>query len=94
MNELLDRFRNHTLGFWKKYDIHPVGFFTPVIADKNNQLIFMLQFRDLKHREDAWASFMADKDWLDVVAESNAKGALVVNVENKILSPTDFSPLK
>jgi len=93
MNVLLNRFRDHTLAFFEKYDIKPVAFFTPLISDANNQLIFILEFRDLAHRESSWTAFMADEDWQKVLSESSKDGQVVVNIENKILAPTDFSPL-
>jgi len=94
MNDLQDRFRNHTLGFFEKYGIKPVAFFTPIIAESNHKFMFILEFTDLAHRENAWNAFMADKDWQKIVADSNKNGVIVINVENKILAPTDFSPLK
>jgi len=94
MEVLQDRFRDHTLKFFEKYDIKPIAFFTPIIAASNQKFIFILEFRDLAHRELAWTAFMADKDWQKVVADSNKDGIIVTNVDNKILAPTDFSPLK
>ena len=94
MNDLLDRFRNHTLTYFEKYGIKPIAFFTPVIADNNHKFTFILEWKDLAHRETVWAAFMADKEWMAVVAESNKNGVIVTSIENKILAPTDFSPLK
>ena len=94
MPDLQKRFREHTLRIWERYDIKPVAFFTPVIAAENNQLIFILEYRDLAHRETAWAAFMADAEWQKALADSHSNGIIVTNVENKILAPTDFSPLK
>lgn len=93
MNALQNRFRDHTLGFFAKYDIKPVAFFTPVVAESNNRLIFILEFRDMAHREKSWEAFQADADWQRVLAESNKDGIIVLNVENKFLAPTDFSPI-
>jgi len=94
MNDLLKRFRDHALAMFEKYDIKPVAFFTPVIAQSNNQLIFILEFRDLAHREASFNAFMADAEWQKILAESNANGQILSSIENKILAPTDFSPLK
>ena len=94
MGDLLNRFRDHTLSLFEKHGIKPVGFFTPVIADKNNQLIWLVEFKDLAHREAAWAAFGADPEWQKALEESHRDGQIVVTIENKILAPTDFSPLK
>ena len=94
MPDLLSRFKNHTLRLFEKYDIKPVAFFTPLIAAANNQLIFILEYRDLAHRESAFSAFAADPEWQQILAKSNENGQIVVNVENKILAPTEFSPMK
>jgi len=94
MGDLQDRFRNHTLKFFEKYGIKPVAFFTPVIAECNHKFTFILEFESLAQRETAWSAFMADKELQQVVADSNKNGVIVTSVENKILAPTDFSPLK
>ena len=94
MGDLLKRFRDHTLRLFEKHDIKPVAFFTPVIAESNNQLIWIVEFRDLAHREAAWAAFGADPEWQKALEESHREGQIVTNIENKILAPTDFSPLK
>ena len=94
MEDLQNRFRNHALPLFEKHGIKPVAFFTPMIADANNRLIFILEYRDLAHRESAWNAFTADQDWQKALAESHKNGVLVLNVENKILDPTDFSPIR
>ena len=94
MNALQDRFRNHALKFFEKYEITPVAFFTPIISDSSQKFTFIIGFKSLAHRETAWSAFMADKDWQKVVEESHKDGIIVTNVENKIFAPTDFSPLK
>ena len=94
MPDLLSRFRDYTLAKFEEYGIKPIAFFTPVIAESNNCLIFILEYRDLAHRESAWSACMADKELRNVFAKSNENGQLITNVENKILAPTDFSPLK
>ena len=93
MNDLFNRFRNHAIPLFERHGIKPIAFFTPVIAEASNQLIFILEFKDLAHRESAWAGFMADEDWKKAFVESHKDGELVISVENKILAPTDFSPL-
>ena len=94
MGDLQNRFRDHTMALLKKHDIKPVAFFTTVIADNCNQLIWICEFRDLAHREAAWAAFGADPVWQKALKESHVNGELVMNIENKILAPTDFSPMK
>ena len=39
---LLKRFETTTLGFWDKYGIRQVGFWTSVIGESNNDVYYML----------------------------------------------------
>ena len=94
MGDLMDRFRDHTLSLLEKHGIKPVAFFTPVIGPSNNQFVWIVEFRDMAHRESAWAAFAADPVWQAALAESIKDGDFVLNIENRILAPTDFSPMK
>lgn len=93
MEDLKARFRDHTLRLYKKHGIKPIAFFTPLIAEASNKLIFILEFKDFAHREAANAAFGADPEWQKAFEDSHKNGILVTSVENKILAPTDFSPL-
>ncbi len=91
--ELNNRFANHTLGFFARYDIKVVGFWTEEVGTSNN-LVYILGFENWGDREKKWSAFMADPDWHRVKAESETNGLLVHKVHNKLLRPTDYSPLK
>ena len=53
----------------------------------------MLGFESMGHRETAWAAFGSDPDWQKARAASEVDGPLVHHVENRFMTPTDFSPL-
>ena len=94
MEALQNRFRDHTIKLLEKHDIKPICFFTPIISQASNQFIWIVEFRDMAHREAAWAAFGADPEWQKALADSHKDGIIVEYIENKILAPTDFSPLK
>ena len=48
----------------------------------------------MAQRDTAWAAFAADPDWQRIRAESEADGPLLLHIENRIMKPTDFSPLQ
>ena len=87
------RFADHTVGFFKKYGIHVVGFWTEDIGT-SNQLVYMLGFDSLADREKKWAAFQADADWNKVRAESEKDGPINARVRNMILRPTSYSPMQ
>ncbi len=50
--DLNARFVNHTLKLWEnKFKFRPVGFWTPLIGDSNNDLYYILEWKSLGDRE-------------------------------------------
>ena len=94
LDELHARFRSHTLKLFEKHGIRNIGYWTADIGDANDRLIYIVAFDDPAQRESAWASFSADPEWREVVAESEANGKLVARILNTTLKPTDYSPLQ
>lgn len=94
MGPLLARFRDHTLRLFEKHGIVNVGYWTNAIGGRNDELWYILGYEDLAQRERAWAAFMADPEWQAARAASEADGPLVHHLENRILAPTKFSPLR
>jgi hypothetical protein len=91
---LLQRFENHTLRIWERHQIRQVGFFTTVVGPNSNDLTYMLQWESLAEREEKWAKFMADEEWVKARAESEKDGPINQNVYSSFLTPTGFSALK
>jgi hypothetical protein len=95
MVDLHARFRDHTVRLFARHEIVPVAFFTPRLGGASDQLIYILAFSDLAHRERAWAAFEADPEWQQAKSDSEGDtGPLVVRVRAEIFAPTDYSPLQ
>jgi hypothetical protein len=92
--DLNKRFESVTLKLWEKHGFRPVGFWTTVIGESNQDLTYLLEWMDLAERERVWAGFMIDPDWLKARAESEKNGAIVANITSSILAPTAFSRLR
>ncbi|HLP70405.1 MAG TPA: NIPSNAP family protein [Rhizobium sp.] len=92
--DLLTRFREHTLGIWKRLGIEPAGFWTTAIGPDSNQLTYFLKWESLAEREAKWSSFVTDDEWLAVRAASEANGPIVERIASSLLSPTDFSSVQ
>lgn len=91
---LLERFREITLGFFEKYGIEQIGFWTTLIGPDNHSLIYLLKWRDMAHREQVWNAFQADPDWIARRNATEAERPIVTRVESSFLAPTDFSALR
>ena len=90
---LMARFRDHTVALFEKHGLKNVGYWRNSIGGRSDELWYMLAFEDMAQRDAAWAAFASDPEWQRVRAESEADGPLVHHIENRILAPTDFSPL-
>ena len=91
---LLKRFETKTLALWQKHGIRQAGFFTTVIGETNQQLVYFLAWESLGEREKKWHAFMTDPEWLAVRAETEKDGQIVEKVVNQVLAPTAFSSVK
>jgi hypothetical protein len=92
--DLNKRFETATLKLWEKHGFRPVGFWTTVIGESNQDLTYILEWKDLAERERAWAGFMSDPDWLKARSESEKNGAIVAQITSSILAPTAYSRLR
>jgi hypothetical protein len=95
LEALHKRFREHTNRIFKKHGMQLVGYWTPTEGEEaNHTLVYMLAFPSKEAREKAWAAFRKDPEWQKVYQESRKDGPIVKKVQNKFLTPTDYSPIK
>jgi len=88
------RFQNHTLRIWEKHDIRQAGFWTTLIGESNQELLYMLAWDSMAEREHRWSAFLADPEWIATRAETEKDGQIVQTVSNQFLAPTAFSSVK
>ena len=90
LEDLHNRFRNHTLRLFEKHKIESIGYWEPV-DNKENKMAFLLAYPSREAREAAWKTFMADPDWQKAAKDSEKNGKLVTRVEQWFMQPTDYS---
>jgi len=93
LNDLLARFRNHTMTIFKRHGMESVAYWTPTddpLAGKT--LFYMLRHPSRAAATANWAAFRDDPEWKQVSAASEANGKLVEKTESTFLQLTDFSP--
>jgi hypothetical protein len=93
LDDLLARFRDHTITIFKRHGMESVAYWTPTDEPLKGKTLFYI----LKHpsREAAtanWAAFHDDPEWKQVSTASEANGKIVEKVESTFLKLTDFSP--
>ena len=93
MPNLLARFRDHTMTLFEKHGIKNIGYWLNEVGGRSDELWYFVAFADMAACEAAWRTFTADPDWQKVKADSELDGPLVHHMENRLMQPTDFSPL-
>jgi hypothetical protein len=83
------------IGIFRRLGMTPV-FFGETIAGQNMpNLVYMLGFDDLAHREKAWRTFGTDPEWQKMRALPGLSDAEIVsNISSSILRPLPFSPIR
>ena len=100
LDNLLARFRDHTVQLFAKHGMTNFGYWTPT-EEKNGagqKLIYLLAHTSPEAGAASFKAFRADPDWLAVkkASEDKAGGSLTVpdGVKSELLAPTDYSPTK
>ncbi|UYN93764.1 MAG: NIPSNAP family protein [Enhydrobacter sp.] len=91
---LQKRFETITLKIWEKHGIKQAGFWTTLVGESNQELIYLLAWESLADREKKWNAFQADPEWISKRAETEKDGAIVANVASQFLVPTAYSSVK
>lgn len=95
MNELRDRFGNHTDAIFKRHNMISIGYWVPEDPPSSQNLfVYVLQHPSRQEADKNWAAFQADREWQKVKAESEKNGSLVDHIERYFMDPTSFSALK
>jgi hypothetical protein len=100
LENLLARFRDHTLALFKKHGMTSFGYWTPTEkkGGAGEKLIYLLAHKSPEAAAEDFKAFRADPDWIAVkkASEDKAGGSLTVpdGVKSEFLVPTDYSPTK
>jgi NIPSNAP len=93
LDELLARFRDHTMKIFERHGMKSVAYWTPVDdPQKGNTLIYILQHSSRTAADANWNAFRDDPEWKSVKAKSEENGKLVEKVDSTYMNLTDFSP--
>jgi hypothetical protein len=93
LDDLLRRFRDHTMQIFEKHGIHNVAYWTPTDDPLKGKTLFYILAHPSREAATAnWKAFRDDPEWQDVQKKSEANGKLVEKVDSTFLTLTDFSP--
>lgn len=93
LEDLLRRFRDHTMKLFEKHGIKNVAYWLPVDEPlKGKTLIYILEHASREAATTNWKAFQDDPEWQSVRNKSEENGKLVEKVDSTFMALTDFSP--
>jgi len=93
LDDLLRRFREHTMKLFEKHGIKNVAYWTPTDEPlKGKTLVYILAHPSREAATANWQAFRDDPEWQSVRDKSEANGRLVEKIDSTFLVMTDFSP--
>jgi hypothetical protein len=92
--DLNKRFETITLKLWERHGIRPVGFWTVLVGASNQDLVYLLAWKDMAERERVFNGFWNDPEWQQRRAETEKNGTLVASITNSFLAPTAYSKMQ
>jgi hypothetical protein len=91
---LLERFGTFTVEKWKQHGFRLVGFWTPLLGEKSNQVVYIWAWESVEERARKMAPWRADPERAKKWAESEKDGPLVKRVYNQLMEPTSYCQLE
>ena len=91
-NQFHERFRDHAMRIMKKYNFKITSIWESK-SDKKTEFVYFLEWPDETTMKKAWEGFKSDQEWIAIKKEFTVKyGDVVGNIEDRILTKTDYSP--
>jgi hypothetical protein len=92
LENLLARFRDHTIKLFEKHGMQNIGYWVP--KETPNTLIYIVAHKSQDAAKASWDAFRKDPVWLKAREASEAQGKIVDKVTTVFMDPVDFSKLK
>jgi NIPSNAP len=93
LDDLLRRFRDHTMKLFEKHGIKNIAYWTPTDEPlKGKTLVYILEHPSREAATANWKAFGSDPEWQSVKDKSEANGKLVEKIDSTFMVMTDFSP--
>jgi hypothetical protein len=88
-------FADGEMALFRRLGMIPVFFGTTIVGKRMPNLVYMLGYESLAHREKCWSAFVKDPEWIKMRdTPGNSDAEIVSNISSVILSPLSFSQVK
>ena len=86
------RFRDHAARIMARHGFRIVAMSETASAGRT-EFAYILAWPDAETKAKAWASFMADPEWIEIKRVTSLEhGSLVGAIEDRVMTPTAYSP--
>lgn len=85
---ICDRFQNHTLSIFPRHGIKVTDFW--VDGEGAERIYYVCAFESAEAKENAWASFREDPEWIRAKQESEVSGPIVESVDSYTMRRAPF----
>jgi heme-degrading monooxygenase HmoA len=86
------RFHDHAARIMRHYGFRIVAMWEAK-TERRTEFVYLLEWPDERTKTNAWAAFMEDSELAQIKRSTSAQsGALVGEIEDRLLIPTDYSP--
>ena len=93
IENLVARFRDHTMKLFADHGIKSVAYWTALDEPvKSSTFFYILEHPSRELAAANWKAFQDDPEWKSVKAKSEENGKLVEKIDSTFLTLTDFSP--
>jgi len=93
LNDLLNRFRDHTVRIFARHNMVSIGYWIP--KDMPNTLIYILAHPSREAATQNWDAFRKDPEWVTARTASEANGPILAKpAQSVFMDPTAFSAIK
>ena len=93
LDDLLRRFRDHTMKLFEKHGIRNIVYWVPTDEPlKGKTLIYIIAHPSREAAAANWKAFQDDPEWKSVRDKSEENGKLVEKIDSTYMSLPDFSP--
>jgi NIPSNAP len=93
LENLVARFRDHTMKLFADHGIKSVAYWTALDEPvKSSTFFYILEHPSREAAVANWKAFQDDPEWKSVKAKSEENGNLVEKIDSTFLTLTDFSP--
>src|SRR5215470_4246318 len=93
LDDLLRRFRDHTMKLFEKHGIKNIAYWVPTDEPlKGRTLIYIIAHPSREAAAANWKAFQDDPEWQSVRNKSEENGKLVEKIDSTYMTLTEFSP--